>query len=66
MRWQDTEEIVQLLEEHYPDEDIPEDDLQYLEEMVRNMEEFEEHDTVPSKDNLKHLIEAWLELRSSY
>ncbi len=65
MRWRDAEEIAELLEDHYADEDIPENDFQSLEEMVRAMDaDFEEYMQDPKKQELEDIFEAWTKLRS--
>lgn len=64
MHWNDIEEISSALEEAYSEEEIPEYSLEYLEEMVLSLQEFEDQEVEVSKDILEQILEAWLELRS--
>lgn len=64
MHWSDTDQIVESLEEIYVDEDIPEDDLQYLEEMVLSISEFEDREIEAQESQLKMILESWLEYRN--
>jgi|APCry1669190288_1035285.scaffolds.fasta_scaffold101960_2 FeS assembly protein IscX len=63
MHWEDIEEIAECLEENYPDEDISEIKLPYLEEMVRSLVEFDDHSVDANKEILKEILEAWALLR---
>ena len=65
MHWSDIEEIVAGLEETYNGEEIPGDDnLEYLKEMVLSLADFEDQEVEVSKDNLKQIMESWIELRT--
>jgi FeS assembly protein IscX len=67
MRWRDAEEIAELLEEHYAEEDIPEHDMQSLEEMVRAMDEddFEGYLEDPTSEELEDIKAAWQKIREA-
>lgn len=65
MRWKDAEEISNSLEDHFSEEEIPENNLAYLEEMVISLSDFEDHDIEPSEYDLKRILEYWLDLRNS-
>lgn len=64
MRWSDIEEIIVGLEEAYAEEEIPEYNLEYLKEMVLSLAEFEDQEIEVSEDNLKQIMESWIELRA--
>lgn len=64
MRWSDIDRIVEVLEDMYAEEDIPEHDIEYLREMVLSIPEFEDHEEEVDDDQLKLIIESWLELRN--
>ena len=64
MHWSDIEEIVAGLEEAYAEEEIPEYNLEYLKEMVLSLSEFEDQEVEVSDDNLKQILESWIELRT--
>ncbi len=63
MHWNDIEEIVKVLEENYPDEEIDNLRFSYLEEMIRSLNEFEDHSVKVSKKILEEILETWLELK---
>lgn len=63
MHWNDTDQIVESLEELYENEDIPEEDLPYLHEMVLSIPEFEDQEVPVDDAHLKVILEAWLEYR---
>lgn len=63
MRWDNIKEIVENLEENYPDEEPSEVSLAYLEEMVRSLNEFEDHDIPVRKERLKEIWENWNDFR---
>lgn len=65
MHWRDTDQIVESLEEIYADEDIPEEDLPYLEEMVLSISEFEDREITAEESQLKIILEAWLDYRNN-
>ncbi len=64
MHWSDIEEIATGLEEAYAEEEIPEYNLGYLKEMVLSLPEFEDQEVEVSDDNLKQILESWIELRT--
>jgi FeS assembly protein IscX len=64
MHWEDVEEIAEHLEENYSDEDIEGLKLSEVEEMVRSLSDFEDHDEEVSRERLKEVVEAWLKIRS--
>lgn len=64
MHWSDIEEIATGLEEEYAEEEIPEYNLGYLKEMVLSLPEFEDQEVEVSDDNLKQILESWIELRT--
>ncbi|MDP5110626.1 MAG: Fe-S cluster assembly protein IscX [Rickettsiaceae bacterium] len=64
MHWSDIEEIIVGLEEAYAEEEIPEYNLEYLKEMVLSLAEFEDQEIEVSEDNLKQIMESWIELRA--
>lgn len=66
MHWDDMEEIARVLEENYPDEEIESLRLAYLEEMIRSLSEFEDHNVTINKQLLEELREAWLDLRKEH
>jgi FeS assembly protein IscX len=64
MHWNDVEEIAEALEENYSDEEASELKLSEIEEMVRSLSEFEDHDVDVTRTRLKEIQEAWLDLRN--
>ena len=64
MHWSDIEEIAVQLEESYAEEEIPEYNLEYLKEMVLSLAELEDQEIEVSEDNLKQIMESWIELRA--
>lgn len=59
MHWNDVEEIAIHLEENYPDEDISELTLQDLEDLVKSLSEFDDHEVETNREVLKEILEAW-------
>ncbi|WP_375327457.1 Fe-S cluster assembly protein IscX [Candidatus Tisiphia endosymbiont of Nemotelus uliginosus] len=65
MHWNDVEEIAIHLEENYPDEDISELTLQDLEDLVKSLSEFDDHEVETNREVLKEILEAWEEIRNN-
>lgn len=63
MHWNDVEEIIEILEENYHDIEISGLKLSELEEMVRSLNEFDDHEVKASKERLDEILEAWREFR---
>lgn len=63
MQWSDIEEIVDNLEENFPEEDIYELKAADIEEMVRSLNDFEDQETQVTKKILNDILEAWMEFR---
>lgn len=63
MHWEDVEEIAEQLEENYSEEDTEGLKLSEIEEMVRSLNDFEDHDEEVSRERLKEIVEAWQEIR---
>lgn len=63
MYWNDIDQISGKLEEHYPDEEIPENNLLDLKDMVLSLQEFEDHETDVDDSVLQKIIEHWIEIR---
>ncbi len=61
--WNEIDNIAKKLEENYDEEDIPTDNGS-LDEMVRSLDEFDDHEVEVDDDHLRKLREAWEELRS--
>lgn len=64
MHWRDIEEIAQQLEEHYAEEEIPEEDLEFLKAMVESLEGFEDIAQEPEEEQLKAIQEEWMHIRN--
>ena len=58
----DNEEVVEQLEEHYSDEQIP-DSLEELQEMILSLELFEDLASELNDPRLEEIREQWLSLR---
>lgn len=65
MHWNDVDEIAMDLEENYPDEDISELLLKDLEDLIKSLSEFDDHEIETNKEVLKEILEAWEEIRLS-
>lgn len=63
MRWNNVEEIVDELEENYPEIELDDLSLTDLEDMVKSLSDFEDHETIVTKKLLNGILEAWLEYR---
>ncbi len=63
MHWSNIEELAVELEESYAEEEIPEYNLSYLKEMVLSLADFEDQEVEVSDDNLKQILESWIEYR---
>lgn len=63
MHWRDVEEISISLEENYPDEDIESLKFQDIEELVRSLSDFDDHEIETSNNVLQEILEAWKEVR---
>lgn len=63
MHWNDVEEIAIELEANYPDEDISELTIKDLEDLVKSLSEFDDHEVETNKEVLKEILEAWEEIR---
>jgi FeS assembly protein IscX len=63
MHWNDVEEIAINLEENYLDEDISELTLQNLEELIKSLSDFDDHEVETTKELLKEILDAWQEIR---
>ena len=64
MHWSDIEKIAIELEEAYSEEEIPEYNLSYLEEMVLSLPTFEDHEVEVEEAVLKQIIEHWIDIRN--
>ena len=60
----DTEEVVEQLEEHYSDEQIP-DSLEELKEMILSLELFEDLESEINDYRLEEIREQWISLREN-
>jgi FeS assembly protein IscX len=65
MHWRDVEEISISLEENYPDEDIESLKFQDIEELVRSLSDFDDHEIETSNNVLQEILEAWKEVREA-
>ncbi|WP_341764085.1 Fe-S cluster assembly protein IscX [Candidatus Tisiphia endosymbiont of Beris chalybata] len=65
MHWNDVDEIATHLEENYPDEDISELTIQDLEDLVKSLSEFDDHEVETNREVLKEILEAWEEIRNN-
>ena len=65
MHWRDVEEISISLEENYPDEDIESLKFQDIEELVRSLSDFDDHEIKTSNNVLQEILEAWKEVREA-
>ena len=65
MHWRDVEEISISLEESYPDEDIESLKFQDIEELVRSLSDFDDHEIKTSNNVLQEILEAWKEVREA-
>ncbi|MGC0371409.1 MAG: hypothetical protein DGJ47_000098 [Rickettsiaceae bacterium] len=63
MYWSDTRQIAHNLEENYSEEEIPENNLPYLIEMVLSLDDFSGSEAEADEDNLKRILELWIEIR---
>ncbi|GAB4164156.1 MAG: hypothetical protein Tsb006_3680 [Rickettsiaceae bacterium] len=64
MHWSDIEKIAIELEEYYSEEEIPEYNLPYLEEMVLSLPDFEDHEVEVETSTLKQILEYWIDIRN--
>ena len=64
MHWSDIEKIAMELEEAYSEEEIPEYNLPYLEEMALSLPTFEDHEVEVKETTLKKIIEYWIDIRN--
>ncbi len=65
MHWNDVDEIAMDLEENYPDEDISELTIKDLEDLVKSLSDFDDHEIETNKEVLKEILEAWEEIRNN-
>ena len=63
MHWRDVEEIAISLEENYPDEEIDDLKLKDIEELVKSLSDFDDHEIETSNNVLQEILEAWKEVR---
>ncbi|MCC8400178.1 MULTISPECIES: Fe-S cluster assembly protein IscX [unclassified Candidatus Tisiphia] len=66
MHWNDVDEIAMSLEENYPDEDISELTLKDLEDLIKSLSDFDDHEIEPNKEVLKEILEAWREMKDGH
>ncbi|MFU7502354.1 MAG: Fe-S cluster assembly protein IscX [Candidatus Tisiphia sp.] len=64
MHWHDVDEIAISLEKNYSDEDISELTLKYLEDLIKSLSDFDDHEIETNKV-LKEILEAWKEIKDS-
>lgn len=64
MHWNNIEEIATRLEVTYAEEEIPEYNLPYLQEMVLSLPDFEDHEIEVSDLTLKQILESWISFRN--
>ncbi len=64
MRWDETEVIIEALEEHYPDVDIDEVSLSDIYDLILDLQEFSDDPDNVEEATLKKIREAWAEYRS--
>lgn len=62
LHWSDIDDIVEALEEAYPEEDIPENSLNALKDMILHLDEFGDQDEI-DEHILQQIMESWIELR---
>ncbi|HJK87294.1 MAG TPA: Fe-S cluster assembly protein IscX [Candidatus Megaira endosymbiont of Hartmannula sinica] len=65
LNWNQLEDIIEMLEEYYGNEDIPESNLLYLKEMITSLPDFADWGNNPTKKQLEEILEGWINLRSS-
>ncbi|HJD56716.1 MULTISPECIES: Fe-S cluster assembly protein IscX [unclassified Candidatus Tisiphia] len=66
MHWNDVDEIAMSLEENYPDEDISELTLKDLEDLIKSLSDFDDHEIETNKEVLKEILEAWREMKEGH
>ncbi|WP_250311735.1 Fe-S cluster assembly protein IscX [Rickettsia endosymbiont of Oedothorax gibbosus] len=66
MHWNDVDEIAMSLEENYPDEDISELTLKDLEDLIKSLSDFDDHEIETNKEVLKEILEAWREMKDGH
>ncbi len=64
MYWHNHDKIAQSLEDNYPDYEIETTKTKEIEEMIKSLNDFDEHYANPSKETLNSIIENWLDLRA--
>lgn len=62
---EEIEELVEELEAAYGHDDIPEDDLSLLKEMIISLDNFHIDVEDLSDDDLKEIIDHWVEYRAN-
>jgi FeS assembly protein IscX len=65
MHWHDVDKIAISLEKNYSDEDIPELTLKDLEDLIKLLSDFDDHEIETNKEVLKEILEAWKEIKDS-
>ncbi len=65
MHWHDVDEIAISLEKNYSDEDISELTVKDLEDLIKSLSDFDDHEIETNKEVLKEILEAWKEIKDS-
>jgi FeS assembly protein IscX len=63
MRWNDIEDIVEALEEAYPDEEIEDLRFEDLHDLIVTLHEFEDDPEKATDRILEAIQDGWIELR---
>jgi FeS assembly protein IscX len=64
MRWDETELIIESLEEHYPDVDIEEISLSDIYDLILDLQDFSDDPDAVEESTLKKIREGWSEFRA--
>lgn len=63
MHWNDVDEIALGLEENYPDDYMPKLPLKDLEELIKSLSEFDDHEIETNQQVLQEILDAWTEIK---
>jgi len=63
MHWNDIKAIANSLEENYPDEDVFELTTLDLEDLIKSLPDFDDHEIPTTKERLKEIRDAWTEIK---
>lgn len=65
MHWNNIKAIANSLEENYADEEISGLSTKDLEELIKSLPDFDDHEIPTSKERIKEISDAWIAIKNN-